>query len=62
MKNYFKRSAAKSFLIDCLNNAVDKLGRNNIQDIEKEALKVFKENGYKLGFFDIQETLKNYFY
>ena len=62
MENYFKRSAAKIFLIDCLNNAVDKLGRNNIHDIEKEALKVFKENGYKLGFFDIQDTLKNYFY
>ena len=61
MKN-FKTSAAKLFLIDCLNNAVDKLGRNNIQNIQNEALKVFKKNGYKLGFFDIQETLKNYFY
>jgi hypothetical protein len=60
MKN-FKTSAAKLFLIDCLNNAVDK-GHNNINDIKKEALKVFKQNGYKLGFFDIQETLKNYFY
>ncbi len=62
MENYFKTSAAKLFLIDCLNNAVDKLGHNNTNDIKKEALKVFKQNGYKLGFFDIQETLKNYFF
>ena len=62
MENYFKTSAAKLFLIDCLNNAVDKLGYNNINDIKKEALKAFKQKGYNLSFFDIQETFKNYFY
>jgi hypothetical protein len=62
MKNYTKTQADKLFLIDCLNNAVDKLGRNNIHDIQKEALKAFKQKGYNLSFFDIQETFKNYFY
>ena len=59
---YFTESAAKLFLIDCLNDAVDKLGRDSIDDIKTEAISVFKQHGYKLGFFDIEDTFKNYFF
>lgn len=59
--NYVCLESKKSWLVDCLNESVEK-GNTKIPAIKVEAMKIYKEKGYKgIDILSREKVFKNYF-